>query len=135
MVVVQNITFASASETLTALLTISTIVIGGVLALVYGSNRVLRDTATDLRSRVSDLEAYRAEAKGTISALVSERDVLRNLVQGAQNWAHLEALLVEHHTEASHYWETTAKVMEKMTQTLQVLDVTMKSVETAVRTG
>lgn len=109
---------------------ILTIVAGGVAILAYGSNKVLRETATDLRSRVSDLEHEREIDRQKIASQEAELKVWQRAVTGEVQLAAILDLLSDHHREAVTEWaknrkaegnvveavnKLTAKINERMT--------------------
>ena len=93
------------SSLLTAVFGVTTIIAAGLAGLVYGGQRTLRDSNTDLRCRVNDLEKERIEDKAAIAELKTENKALASVVTGEVHWHALTELLSMHHTEARQHWE------------------------------
>lgn len=100
---------------------VTTIVVGGLLGLVYGDQKRLRTAAEDLRHRVDDLESERAADKVKIAerdGKIAERDgevaLLKTVVTGKVEWLALTDQLEEHHRQALAYWKKADDRMADM---------------------
>ena len=89
---------------ITGVLSITTIIATALVGVLFGSLKTLRDTANDLRSRVSDLEKERTEDRAEIAEAHSENKVLKALVTGKVEWVALTDQLEEHHRQALGVW-------------------------------
>jgi len=89
------------STVLTGVFGITTIIATAVAGLVWGTVKTVRDTASDLRGRVGDLEAGRYLDKARIAELETANEVLTKTVTGEVHWVALMHLLKMHHEESS----------------------------------
>lgn len=83
---------------------ILTIIAGGIAILAYGSNKVLRDTAEDLRKRVVDLELDRDALQVRANSQAAELSVWKKAVTGEVQLTAILDLLSDHHKEAVREW-------------------------------
>jgi hypothetical protein len=100
---------------------ILTIVAGGVAILAYGSNKVLRETADDLRKRVSDLEHEREVDRQKIASQDAELKVWQRAVTGEVQLAAILDLLGDHHKEAVAEWAKNRVAEGNMVQAMNRL--------------
>jgi hypothetical protein len=107
------------SQALTGIFGITTILATAVAGLVWGTVKTVRDTASDLRGRVGDLETERAKDKALIAELRTENTVLTKTVTGEVHWVALTALLTLHHKESG---ERLEKVLAILDQVLSILN-------------
>ena len=84
--------------------TVTTVAATVGVGLMFGSLRTLRDTAGDLRNRVSDLEKERAEDKAEKAELETENRMLKTMVMGKVEWVALTDQLEAHHRETIVFW-------------------------------
>jgi len=123
--------FDAVKSVILSVMTVATIIATAGVGLMFGSLRTLRDTANDLRSRVTDLEKERAEDKGANAELKAENKLLTSMVQGKVEWVALTDLLEEHHRQAIVKWDLTDKhltVIEKaIARTLAAIERAVKN--------
>src|SRR5687768_7905247 len=93
-------TTPSFSQIVGIIFPILTVIAGGIAILAYGANKVLRDTAEDLRKRVNDLEKDREQDRNVISAQAAELKVWQRAVTGEVQLAAIMDLLDTHHADA-----------------------------------
>lgn len=97
----------------TGVLSVTTIIATALVGVLFGSLKTLRDTANDLRSRVSDLEKERTEDRAEIAEAQSENKLLKAMVTGKVEWVALTDQLEEHHRQAVAWWaKTEARLTE-----------------------
>jgi hypothetical protein len=111
---------------LTVVLSVTTIIATAGVGLMFGSLKTLRDTAEDLRNRVSDLEKERAEDKARIEATEVKLDAaerengwLRSTMQGRPEWIALTDQLEQHHREAINHWERDESLLNEILTAVQ----------------
>lgn len=107
------------SGILTAFLGIVVIVVGGAAALQYGTVKVLRETASDLRARVEDLEKSRTKDRAENAQLIADRDALSRVVTGEAHWVALGEQLDAHHREAVEHWKTDEETLVEIRDALR----------------
>ena len=90
---------------------VTTIAATAGLGLMFGSLRTLRDTANDLRLRVSDLEDERAKDRERNAELESENKVLKTMVTGKVEWIALTDQLEDHHRQTMIWWRQADETM------------------------
>lgn len=112
------ITFGSI---LSVVFPILTIVAGGVAILAYGSNKVLRDTADDLRKRIEDLEVERDTVRAKADAATAELKVWQKAVTGEVQLTAILDLLGDHHKEAVAEWARNRVAEGEMTKAMNDL--------------
>lgn len=100
---------------------ILTIVAGGVAILAYGSNKVLRDTATDLRTRIEDLEKERDVVRAKADSASAELKVWQKAVTGEVQLAAILDLLGDHHREAVSEWTKNRAMQGQLVETMKHL--------------
>lgn len=100
---------------------ILTIVAGGVAILAYGSNKVLRDTAADLRTRIEDLESERDTVRAKADSASAELKVWQKAVTGEVQLAAILDLLGDHHREAVQEWAKNRAMQGELVQTMKEL--------------
>ena len=89
---------------LTGVLTVTTIIASALVGILFGSLKTLRDTAGDLRNRVTDLEKERTEDKAKIAEEEAKTKILQAMVTGKVEWVALTDQLEEHHRQALVWW-------------------------------
>lgn len=90
---------------ITGVLSVATIIATALVGVLFGSLKTLRDTANDLRARVTDLEKERAEDRAANIELDSENKMLKSMVTGKVEWVALTDQLEEHHRQALGWWK------------------------------
>lgn len=106
---------------------ILTIVVGGVAILAYGSNKVLRDTATDLRTRIEDLEKERDIVRAKADASAAELKVWQRAVTGEVQLSAILDLLGDHHREAVTEWTKNRASQGELQKTMKELATTIRN--------
>lgn len=96
----------------TGVLSVTTIIATALVGVLFGSLKTLRDTANDLRSRVSDLEKERTEDRADLAEAHSENKLLKAMVTGKVEWVALTDQLEDHHRQAVTWWAETRKVLQ-----------------------
>lgn len=96
--------WGSLQAIITGVLTVSTIIATALVGVLFGSLKTLRDTAGDLRNRVTDLEKERAEDKADLAEKDAENRILKTMVTGRVEWVALTDQLEEHHRQALAWW-------------------------------
>jgi hypothetical protein len=111
---------------LTGVLAVTTIVAAAFAGLMIGTQRTLRDSNTDLRARVTDLEQERSERDAKIAAIeliVTEREaenkLLSSMVQGRVDWTAIGDQLEEHHRQALLWWSKTEQHLSSIEKSLK----------------
>ena len=96
---------------LTAVLAITTVAAAAFAGLKIGTERTLRDSNSDLRARVADLESGResdrakiAEAEAKANEALAENRLLTSMVQGRVEWTAISDQLEEHHRQSLDWW-------------------------------
>lgn len=95
---------APLGDILVGVLAVFTIIATALVGILFGSLKTLRDTANDLRARVSDLEKERAEDKAKIAEEEAKSKILQSMVTGKVEWVALTDQLEEHHRQALGQW-------------------------------
>jgi hypothetical protein len=87
-------------------------VIGSTLAgLSVSIAKTNRETVTDLRGRMGDLNTELAEARAEIAELKTANGVLTKTVTGEVHWVALMHLLKMHHEESTHDMKRTIDLL------------------------
>lgn len=109
-----------------AVLAITTTITTALVGLQIGTVRTLRDSNSDLRDRVTDLEKERMEDKaeivkrdGQIAEKESENSLLRAMVTGKVEWIAVTDQLESHHREALGHWQATEDKLGEILKTLR----------------
>ncbi len=76
-------------KVVTGVLTVTSIIATALVGVLFGSLKTLRDTANDLRSRVTDLEKERTDDRAEIVEMHSENRLLKAMVTGKVEWVAL----------------------------------------------
>lgn len=97
-------TWDSFQAILTGALAVATIIASALVGILFGSLKTLRDTANDLRNRVSDLEDERTRDKAEIAEEKAKSKILQSMVTGRVEWVALTDQLEEHHRQALTWW-------------------------------
>lgn len=105
---------------------ILTIIGGGIAILAYGSNKVLRDTAADLRVRVTDLEVSKKIDREKLDSQATELKVWQKAVTGEIKLAAILDLLNSHHAQSVVVWERMNATMDRMNTYLNELNGSSK---------
>lgn len=106
---------------LTAVLTITTIIAGGLAGTQLAVVKNLRESNQDLRNARDDLEKERDKLKVLSGQQASDLAALGRVITGE---AHLTALgdqLDQHHAEAKDYWKQDAATSSEMLSALKRL--------------
>lgn len=111
----------SFSEMVGIIFPILTIIAGGIAILAYGANKVLRDTANDLRLRVNDLEKDRAIDRKVIATQAAELRVWQQAVTGEVQLTAIKDLLDQHHSEAVAQWKKNDRTLDRCADALETL--------------
>lgn len=109
------------ASTLTAVLTITTVIGLAFSGLQVGNAKNLRDANKDLRDARDDLEKERDRLKALSAQQASDLVALGRVITAE---AHLTALgdrLDEHHEEAKHYWQADAHISQEILDALRRL--------------
>jgi chromosome segregation ATPase len=102
----------------TGVLSVTTIIATALVGVLFGSLKTLRDTANDLRSRVTDLEKERVEDRAEIAESQSENRLLKAMVTGKVEWVALTDQLEEHHRQAVSWWGETRTILSEIRNAL-----------------
>lgn len=103
---------------LTGVFAVTTLVAAAFAGLQIGTTRTLRESNSDLRARVTDLEHGRetdrtekAEIVGKLDTVQAENKLLKSMVQGRVEWAaisdqlgHVAEVIVKHDQKAEAFW-------------------------------
>lgn len=101
---------------LTTVFGITTVIAAGLAGLVYGGQKTLRESNSDLRSRVTDLEKERSELKAEVAEVKADNASLSRLVTGEVHWQALTEMLEGHHQDAKKNWQKLANLDEAARQ-------------------
>lgn len=116
---------------ITGVLAIASTIATALVGVLFGSVKTLRDTAGDLRTRVSDLEKERAEDKAANAELDAENKILKSMVTGKVEWVALTDQLEEHHRQALDWWTKADGHMAAIPEAIR--DGVREAVSEAVR--
>ena len=93
----------------------------GVAMALLATVRTLRESLSDLRSRVDDLEKERDGLKVRIAEKeVAHRETQRDLetlkkvVTGEAHWVSIESQLADHHRQALSSWERILAIVQDL---------------------
>lgn len=89
---------------ITGVLTLLTLVIGGICTVLLVGIRTLRDSRDDLEFRVKQLEAERTRDKDTIAGQETAIGFWRSAATGDAKLDQLASKLDEHHASAVKNW-------------------------------
>ncbi len=89
---------------LTTVFGITTVIAAGLAGLVYGAQRTLRESNSDLRNRVGDLEKDRAERDAKIAELTALYETAKQIATGEVQWQVVVDLMTAHQKDAKAHW-------------------------------
>jgi len=116
-------------------------VIASILAgLSWGTVRNLRETITDLRGRVGDLDAHRnslerdiTHREARVQELLAENKLLQQIATGEVHWEALASLLTDHHKEAREHWKAELAALARLTEAEERLATSEQEVARLLR--
>lgn len=107
---------------LTTVLTVCTIIACAVTGLTVGTVRTLRDSNSDLRGRVADLESSDRSKTLKITELTADRDAAVRMATGEAHWLALGEHLDLHHAEAREAWRKADQRFEQVTPHIEKVE-------------
>lgn len=105
-------------ETLNAIVGVIAIISGGISALLWGSLKALRDSNSDLRARVEDLEDKNRRYAAEIVMANADRDALARVVRGDDRLEEVVAKLDEHNRVAAEHWHAEEDLLKQINERL-----------------
>lgn len=104
-----------------------------VAGLSFGSRKALRESNSDLRERISDLEKADARKTAEIAELQSRNEVLTSMVTGEVHWRSLGEAQDQLIRDAHAHWDEERKsfkriieITDRMVRRLAQLDEDIK---------
>lgn len=93
------------------------------LGLMRGTLSNLRESNTDLRSRVADLEKDRAEDRAELAEVKGENRLLKSMMTGRVEWSAIGDQLEDHHRQALVQWAGMNDRLDILNSVAEKLDV------------
>lgn len=101
-------------ETLNAIVGVIAIISGGISALLWGSLKALRDSNSDLRARVDDLEDKNRLLAAEAVMAKADRDALARVVRGDDRLEEVVIKLDEHNRIAAEHWRAEEALLREV---------------------
>src|SRR5213593_2337932 len=90
------------------------LVSAGISTLLLGSLKTLRDSNSDLRARVGEVESKNLRLTEEVVILKADRDALERAVRGDDLLNIMVAKLDTHHKDAHHHWEKEEALLHRI---------------------